>query len=295
MNEYEFTLADRLDAIRKADLKYDLNKNGYLSFSGGKDSMSVSKLLDLALPGNRIPRVYCDTGIEYNDMREFVLEMSKEDDRIVIIKPQKPIKKTLEEVGYPFKSKEHSLRVDQFNKGSNANFLMKKYLVQSGKFSCPLILRYQFETRGKYHYSNLCCRELKKKPFKQFEKDSNRFVRIDGMMNGEGGNRARLGCFSRSGRSVAFHPIIHMTEEWCDEFRSRNDVKLCRLYYPPFNFKRTGCKGCPYSLDLQEQLTLMDLYLPAERRQCEAIWKPVYDEYRRLGYRLNKDEQLRLF
>ena len=91
MNEYEFTLADRLDAIRKADLKYDLNKNGYLSFSGGKDSMTVSKLLDLALPGNRIPRVYCDTGIEYNDMREFVLEMSKEDDRIVIINPHAPI------------------------------------------------------------------------------------------------------------------------------------------------------------------------------------------------------------
>lgn len=57
-------------------------------------------------------------------------------------------------------------------------------------------------------------------------------------------------------------------------------------YYPPFNFKRTGCKGCPYSLDLQEQLDIMGKYLPEEKRQCERIWKPVYDEYRRINFRL---------
>ena len=39
----------------------------------------------------------------------------------------------------------------------------------------------------------------------------------------------------------------------------------------------------------------MELYLPAERKQCEIIWKPIYDEYRRIGYRLNQDEQLKLF
>ena len=39
----------------------------------------------------------------------------------------------------------------------------------------------------------------------------------------------------------------------------------------------------------------MELYLPAERKQCEIIWKPIYDEYRRIGYRLKQDEQLKLF
>lgn len=67
------------------------------------------------------------------------------------------------------------------------------------------------------------------------------------------------------------------------------------LYYEPFCFKRTGCKGCPYSLDLQMQLTTMALLLPKERAQCELIWKPVYDEYRRLGYRLTKNEKRKLF
>jgi len=68
-------------------------------------------------------------------------------------------------------------------------------------------------------------------------------------------------------------------EDW---FISKFDIKLCRLYYAPFNFLRTGCKGCPYSLTLQEQLEVMERLLPNERKQCEFIWKPVYEEYRRL-------------
>jgi hypothetical protein len=34
----------------------------------------------------------------------------------------------------------------------------------------------------------------------------------------------------------------------------------------------------------------MEKYFPSERKQCEVIWKPVYDEYRRIGYRLRKKE-----
>ena len=86
-----------------------------------------------------------------------------------------------------------------------------------------------------------------------------------------------------------------MSDEWEEWFIKKFDVKLCRLYYPPFNFKRTGCKGCPFAIELQEQLTTMATYLPNEREQCEIIWEPVYKEYRRIGFRLTKNEQEKLF
>ena len=73
------------------------------------------------------------------------------------------------------------------------------------------------------------------------------------------------------------------------------DIKLPEVYYPPFNFDRTGCKGCPFNIQIQHELDIMDKLLPQERKQCEIIWKPVYDEYRRIGYRLKKDEQMKLF
>jgi len=114
----ELLLFDRLEVIKATNQKYDLEHNAYLSFSGGKDSTIVHYLLDMALPNNRIPRVFIDTGIEYTMIRDFVLGLAKNDDRFVILKPTKPIKQTLESVGYPFKSKQHShnIMVYQHNK-----------------------------------------------------------------------------------------------------------------------------------------------------------------------------------
>lgn len=104
----ELLLYDRLNAIRDMDKKYDFNNNAYISFSGGKDSTVVHHLVDMALPNNTIPRVYANTGIELTEVVKFVREMQSEDQRVVMIKPQKPIKATLEKSGYPFKSKEYS-------------------------------------------------------------------------------------------------------------------------------------------------------------------------------------------
>ena len=94
---------------------------------------------------------------------------------------------------------------------------------------------------------------------------------------------------------IAFHPLAKVNSEWIEWFIQKHNIELCSLYYEPYNFDRTGCKGCPFALTLQEQLETMERYFPAERKQCEIIWKPVYEEYRRLGYRLKKDEQLKLF
>ena len=296
--DYELLLFDRIEVIKATNQKYDLEHNAYLSFSGGKDSTILHYLLDLALPGNRIPRVYMNTGIEYQMITDFVKKLAEKDDRFVIIAPSKPIKKMLEEVGYPFKSKEHSLRVNQFNKGKNSNYI-KKYISgydHNGKkstFVCPKKLLYQFKEIGKYNYSNRCCYELKKKPAHQWGKENNRKIVITGMRAEEGGNRKRLGCITDNG--TKFHPLIKVDDEWENEFVEKQNIRLCDLYYPPFNFKRTGCKGCPYSLDLEQQLEIMEKYLPNERKQCELIWKPVYEEYRRINYRLKKVEQGKLF
>jgi 3'-phosphoadenosine 5'-phosphosulfate sulfotransferase (PAPS reductase)/FAD synthetase len=83
-----------------------------------------------------------------------------------------------------------------------------------------------------------------------------------------------------------FHPLFPVDDSFINEFIRQNKIELCELYYPPYNFKRTCCKGCPYSLDLQNQLYIMAVYFPEERKQCEKIWGKVYDEYRRIGYRL---------
>ena len=105
MTENEFFLQDRLGVIRDTINKYG-EENFYLSFSGGKDSTVVHHLLDMALPENRIPRVFSNTGIEFKAIVDFVKSLN--DERVVIIPPQKKVRETLEKVGYPFKSKAYS-------------------------------------------------------------------------------------------------------------------------------------------------------------------------------------------
>lgn len=229
--DYELTLFDRLEVIKTANKQYDLEHNAYLSFSGGKDSTILHHLLDMALPNNRIPRVFINTGIEYQAIVEFVKELASKDDRFVILKPSVPIKPMLEKYGYPFKSKEHALRVYQFNRGTNAKFI-NKYLWKTdyrGKYLCPKILLYQFEEKGKYNYSHLCCHKLKKEPVHKWQTENKKSITITGMRAEEGGNRARLGCIitdSKTKKVVKFHPLIKVDEQWENDFVERESYSL---------------------------------------------------------------------
>ena len=85
-----------------------------------------------------------------------------------------------------------------------------------------------------------------------------------------------------------FQPLAPVTKEWENWFIVEYDIEICDIYKPPYNFDRTGCKGCPFALHLQHELDVLEEFFPNERKQCEMIWMPVYDEYRRIGYRLKK-------
>lgn len=288
--EYELLEIDRIEKIRSINKLYDLEKNAYLSFSGGKDSTVLNYLLDLALPGNKIPRVFINTGIEYDYIVDFVKEFSKKDERIKIVNSNVNIKKMLEQEGYPFKSKEHSLKIGEFQRGSIAKSVVR-YKEMSGKsgYACPKKLLYQYDRNFKLRLSDKCCYRLKKDISHKWEKENKKHILMTGMLAEEGGQRANINCIiTKKDKLVKFHPLLVCSTDWENYFIEKYNIQLCKLYYPPFNFKRTGCKGCPYALDLQEELDIMERLLPAEKAQCEKLWAPVYEEYRCIGYRLRK-------
>ena len=95
MTENEFLLNDRITKIKSMNEMYDLEHNAYISFSGGKDSTVLSYLIDEALPNNKIPRVYVNTGLDYKLIREFVFDKIKNDERFVAVTHGKNIMETL--------------------------------------------------------------------------------------------------------------------------------------------------------------------------------------------------------
>ena len=69
MDDFEFDFFDRVQKIRSMNELYHLEAKSFVSFSGGKDSTVLSELIDIALPNNKIPRVYIDTGIDYKTLK----------------------------------------------------------------------------------------------------------------------------------------------------------------------------------------------------------------------------------
>lgn len=295
MNKNEIILEDRINKIQEVMSKYGID-NFYVSFSGGKDSTVLSALVDLALPGNQIPRVFADTGIELNMIRDFVKHKAEQDPRFVMIKPSTNIKEMLERDGYPFKSKKHSQLVALYQKHKTLEGRdgLQHYLHTSDDgiswspiASCPQILRYQFTPDFTLKVSDKCCYRLKEEPLLKWQKENNKPYTFLGLMREEGGRRFQSMCLAfKNGKFTNFQPLVMVSKEWEDWFITEYNIDICELYKPPYNFSRTGCKGCPFNPKVQRDLEILEKYFPQERKQCEMIWKPVYDEYRRIGYRL---------
>lgn len=298
MTENEFLLQDRVTKIQQVLSQYG-EDNFSMSWSGGKDSCVVSVLLDMASPGNEIPRVYADTGLDLRVMRDFVQRQRDRDPRVVMIKPTVRIKDMLEAEGYPFCSKYHSKYVDRYQRlGYDGSESVRRYLGEHEdgrkwhkRSSCPQRLRYMFTPEFPIRVSDKCCKRMKEDPLDQWARDHGYKYTITGIMSSEGGRRRGATCLSyKRGDLFAFHPLAPMTKKWEDWFIQEHDVPICDVYGPPYNLDRTGCKGCPFSLYLQRELDTLERWFPEERRQCEWIWGPVYEEYRRTGYRLRRDD-----
>lgn len=293
--DYEFMLNDRIAKIKSVNFQLDLENNFYLSFSGGKDSLIVHHLLDMALPNNQIPRVYVNTGIEYNMMLKYVRNLQLNDKRIIIVNSNKNIPRMLRTKGFPFKSKEFSLlNYTFYNMKAKGLNVCEKYQkrIRGDKDvyqPVPVKLRYLFNERP-FIISDKCCYELKEKVLDKWGRDNNRTNTITGIRKAEGGRRSNTkGCITGNGSK--FHPILIVSDEFEEEFIKRNNIELCELYYEPYNFKRVGCKGCPFNKDLQKLLDNLAKVLPNEYKQCFHLWKPVYDEYMKIGYRLKEGEE----
>lgn len=175
---------------------------------------------------------------------------------------------------------------------------MKKYLEGDGnpnhfRFVCPDKLKYQFTEENKLRISAWCCFVMKEEPLKIWKQKMGFKIGITGVRQEEGGARANVQCLSMREKEKIprfFNPLSRASNDFMEWFCRKYSVALPKVYYPPYNFPRTGCKGCPFAINLQNELDVLEKYFPEERRQCEIIWKPVYDEYRRIGFRLRKED-----
>ena len=142
----------------------------YVAFSGGKDSTVLLDIVRRIYPD--VPAVFCDTGLEFPEIREFV----KQHDNVVILRPEMNFRKVIETYGYPVVSKRVADTVEYGSKPGSYRWkeLHGEIIRSNGtpsEFNCE---KWRYLLDAPFKVSSRCCNIMKKKPLKKYFKETGR-------------------------------------------------------------------------------------------------------------------------
>lgn len=246
----------------------------YISFSGGKDSTVLYYLVKSKYP--EIPAVFVDTGLEYPELREFAYKLAD-----VILKPDKTFIQVLTRYGYPVISKSQAFAIRKLTKQN----LTKKYrnkLLHGDKNGTAgkLSDKWHYLLNADFNISEQCCNEMKKKPFKKYEKETGR-IPITGIMAEESDNRKIRylndgGCNAFNCKRPHSQPLGFWTEQDILQYIKENNIEIAAPYgkvvwscgkLTTTKEKRTGCVFCMFGCHLEDKNNNRFTRLAAEEPQ----------------------------
>jgi 3'-phosphoadenosine 5'-phosphosulfate sulfotransferase (PAPS reductase)/FAD synthetase len=241
-----------------------LNGKVYISFSGGKDSTVLYWLARKIFPD--IKAVFCNTGNEYPDIVRFVRNMKLDGGgyNIDIIYPAIKPREVMAKHGFPLISKQTSFNINYARRFPNSNRAKQVLGILPSDFdrTCPQKYRYLLDTT--YMVTDECCDELKKKPFKRYEKENGVYP-IMGVMADESEQRTtdyikQGGCnvFETKGGRAKSHPLAIWLESDIWECIERYNIPIADIYHK--GAKRTGCMFCGYGCQFKNDHRLQLVY-----------------------------------
>lgn len=274
------------------------------SNSGGVDSTVLSDLVHRVYPD--VPDVYCDTGLEYPELRDFVLKRP----RIEILHPQTYNRKTrcyermsfvdiIKQYGYPLISKEQSRFIwDMYNSKSDK---LKKVRIEGngGRFKIREKWKIFLEPSCDIRIGDHCCGVMKKMPTDRYTRETGRYLYV-GTMTEESMLRMsdwlKHGCNSFDGKKKVSKPLSFWTKSDVLEYLLKFNVPYCKEVYGEIVLdehgkytttkrKRTGCVFCGYGCHLEkepnrfQQLAvshpqLYDYCMRGGKYDEQGIWQP---------------------
>lgn len=231
--------------------------NVYCAFSGGKDSTVLLHIIRKVCGYKNIPAVFCDTGLEYPEIRAFV----KETENTVWLKPKMSFKAVLNKYGFPVVSKEVSQKIYEVRTTKSDKLRYKRLYGDSNKYKSGKIPeKWKPLIDSKFKISHKCCDVMKKRPDKTYQKES-KLLPITGIMAADSHARRQKylragGCNSYEGK-IESMPMSIWTEQNVWDYINQNNVSYCKIYN--MGYTRTGCVFCMFGVHMEKGINRFQL------------------------------------
>jgi 3'-phosphoadenosine 5'-phosphosulfate sulfotransferase (PAPS reductase)/FAD synthetase len=272
-----------------------------VSISGGSDSDIMIDMFTKCDDDKKVKYVFFNTGLEYQATKNHLDFLEKKYNiKIDREKAIKSIPTSCKQYGQPFLSKHVSEMMSRLQRhefkweDKSYEELIKEYP------KCKSALDWWCNTKGEnstfnisrnkllkefiilnppnFKISNKCCKYAKKDVGLKYNKINNIKLNVVGVRKAEGGVRATRykNCFDKKIDSYdQYRPLFFFTDKDKLEYKNFFDVKYSDCY-EVWGMKRTGCVGCPYGRELQQELELVKQYEPKLYKAVCNVFKDSY-------------------
>jgi 3'-phosphoadenosine 5'-phosphosulfate sulfotransferase (PAPS reductase)/FAD synthetase len=290
------------------------------SISGGADSDIMLDICVKCDVSNKIDYIWFDTGLEYQATKEHLKFLeNKYGIKIIKYKAEKPIPISCGTYGQPFLSKQIS---EYIHRLQNHNFQWEDepYEILSQKYpNCQIALKWWCNGRGEnsafnisrkkwlkefmtstpptFKISNKCCHYAKKVVAHKAVKDGEYQLNIVGVRRAEKGARQLVykSCFDDGNNEsyANYRPLFWYKNSDKVDYENFYDISHSKCY-SEYGLKRTGCAGCPFGRDFEQELEVIKKYEPKLYKAVTTIFKDSYEytrKYREFCEKMNKEER----
>lgn len=232
----------------------------YVAFSGGKDSTVLLDLVRRVYPD--VPAVFCDTGLEFPEVRQFAMNT----ENVVVLRPEMNFRKVIETYGYPIVSKRVADTVEYGHKPGSFRWkeLHGEIIRSNGtksEFNCE---KWCYLLDAPFKVSARCCNIMKKKPMKKYSKETGRVPIIATMADESRSRRSAwmsTGCNAFHKKSPSSQPMSFWTENDVLKYLHTYNIPYASVYGDIVPYRggwtttgehRTGCVFCAFGAHLEK-------------------------------------------
>lgn len=275
-----------------------------VSISGGADSDVMLDLVERTKGNRNVRYIWFNTGLEYQATKDHLVYLeNRYQIKIERIRAEKPVPYCVHEYGIPFKSKYISDMMGQLQavgfKWENRplddllsdytgvkeclRWWCNDYNTKSGipsRFNInrnTWLKEFLIQNPPPFKVSNKCCTYAKKETAHRFTEENNIDLNVIGVRQAEGGIRASTKtCFSEGEHSDTFRPIFWFSNEDKKYYDETFGIVHSDCY-TKYGLTRTGCVGCPYALDFENNLEATRHNEPKLYKACWNVFGESYE------------------